>query len=259
MLYSIRKRFCLLLLMLLSVISLSAQETIYHWSSDEGTVSQQGGEITQHNSTAVNRINVECSGYYAIAIVGISDYIDSGSKAEKAQYMQITLSDGHVFHEGDTIEITGMRNTTNTGANATLYMQFGNGTVLPDNNLWNNLGQLQEIGVEGGLGAKTRGTGNGNEDFNKLSTFPSTYRFIVPMEAHGSKSLRLSRNICECRLYITNIDVIRKQSDVTGLNLSLKVSAITQKEKYDLTGKRVSSNYRGIIIKDGRKFVNHSD
>ena len=87
-----------ILLLCAMASSLYAEKhTLYSWMSDKGTVTQTGGTIVQHGSV-VNRINVECSGYYVIALLGKRENINDGTSAAVATYMELTLADGETFH-----------------------------------------------------------------------------------------------------------------------------------------------------------------
>lgn len=204
--------------MLLTVVC-HAQTTVYSWSSVEGVATEVGGTIKQHNAEDISRINNECSDYYVITLIGKGECITLQNNSEDAQYMEITLNDNNTFHEGDMITIGGMRNTTNTNTNATLFMQFDNGTRIIDNNIWNNLGELAEMTFGGGTGNSSPRKDASADDFTLISAFPSEYSFVVPAEAEGCKSLKLSRDICECRLYLTNILITCKNA--TGLPASI--------------------------------------
>lgn len=242
--------------LLLLAISLHAQETIYHWSSNEGVVMETGGTVVQHNATMPSRINNECSGFYVITLLGKGEDINLEDDSQSAQYMEITLADGISFREADIITISGMRNTTNLNANATIFMQFDNGIKIPDNNIWNNLGQLFEVIVEGGTSTGAMRIGDGNEDFSEVSAFPSTYTFVVPAEAEGCTSLRLSRDVCQCRLYLTEIHISRMNEDISGI---AGTTLYTCSPVFDLQGRKATNAMRGIIISNGRKYVNKNN
>lgn len=210
------RMFCSLLLLCIMTSSLHAEtRTLYSWISNNGVITQTGGTIVQHGSI-VNRINVECSGYYVIALLGKKEHINDGTSTSDATYMELTLADGETFHTGDHIIVTAMRNTIQTTANASLYMLYGNGTELIDNNVWNNLGLLEEIAIGGGTSAKAATALSADEasmeELHYISMFPNTNVFTVPEEADGSSSLRLTRNASECRLYIVALRVERDES-----------------------------------------------
>lgn len=238
---------CVLLLL---VTLAKAQDKVYHWSSEEGVVNEIGGSISQQNSTVVNRINMECSGYYVIGILGMKEWMDSDTKSEKAQYMKVTLNVGETFKAGDVLRITGMRNCTTTTANATLFMKFDNGTIIKDENAWNNLGQLYEVTIEGGTSHAPRKANSGNEDFTAISAFPSTYEYVIPQEADGSTELYLTRDVSECRLYIVEINVERQVANIVNKYGSEKEN----QHAYNLQGVRMSKPQKGINI-IGRKKV----
>lgn len=228
----------------------SAQQILYHWSSNNGNISESGGNIVQHNATTVSRINNECSGYYVITLLGRGENIINNDHSEKGQYMEITLDAGNTFRAGDIITVSGMRNTTDTKAYATLFMQFDNGIIIKDGNTWNNLGQLYETTVESGITTDAKRMGPGNEDLEIISAFPSTYSFVVNENAKGCTSLRLARDIYQCRLYITEIDITRSQA--TKLE---SIASDTNATVFDVSGRRTSNNQHGIVISHGKKIL----
>ncbi len=229
-------------------LAVNAQQVLYHWSSDNGNVSETGGSIAQHNATTVSRINNECSGYYVITLLGRGENIINNDCSEKGQYMEITLDAGNTFRAGDIITVSGMRNTTDTKACATLFMQFDNGVTIKDENIWNNLGQLYETTVESGITTDAKRMGPGNEDLEIISAFPSTYSFVVDENAEGCASLRLARDIYQCRLYITEIEITRSQT--TKLE---SIANDTNATVFDVSGRRTSNNQHGIVISHGKK------
>lgn len=124
------------------------------------------------------------------------------------------------------------------------------------NNIWNNLGQLFEVIVEGGTSTGAMRIGDGNEDFSEVSAFPSTYTFVVPAEAEGCTSLRLSRDVCQCRLYLTEIHISRMNEDISGI---AGTTLYTCSPVFDLQGRKATNAMRGIIISNGRKYVNKNN
>lgn len=238
-------RFLVFFLSLMNMGVASSQTTIYHWLSNGGVVNQTGGTITQCRATTVNRINVKSSGYYVIAILGRAENIDQDN-TEKSQYMEITLSGGESFREGDIITFTGMRNCTTTTANATLFMQFENGTTIKDEHIWNNLGLLYEVTVEGGTGRNAPRKVVSDNVLSNVSTEPSTYSFIVPHEADGCKKLRLSRDVYECRLYLTEINVTRHR--VSGMRITFKDDTPTANIAF-ATGAVMTHSGNNLVVK----------
>ena len=247
-------RSVILMLILAAVVSATKAEslTVYSWKSEKGAVTQFGGTVTQFGSK-VNRINIECSGYYVIMLTGMAENINDGTPTMAATYMEISLTDGQTFRAGDEISITAMRNTTATNADASLYMQFGNGATIKDDSQWNNLGLLTETSVGGGVGnSKAAGALHADESSTEsltyISFYPNTNVFTVPDEADGCTTLRFSRDKSDCYLYVVSV------------NISRNTSAI---ERVDCAGhsakpfKYVSEDGKGIVIgnykTDGRK------
>ncbi len=232
----------ILLALLMSITMYAEDATVYSWSSD-GVVSQMGGEMKQYGSR-INRINTECSGYYVVALVGKRENINDGTATQDATYMEITLSGAEKFHKGDKVKVTAMRNTTEMTANATLYMLFGNGAEITDGNVWNNLGLLNEVTIGGETSSCKAVNGEapvqntddaGVEDLRFISLEPNTNVFAVPDEAEGASTLKLTRDVSECRLYVVKIEVVREN----GVDA---VETVTQCVKYEAPRKTIGKN-----------------
>ncbi|MBR6190791.1 MAG: hypothetical protein IKQ68_01305 [Prevotella sp.] len=244
----------ILTLILITVVSAVKAEalSVYSWKSDNGTVTQTGGTVTQYGSR-VNRINMECSGYHVIMLTGKAENINDGTPTMAATYMEINLADGQTFHAGDEISITAMRNTTNTTADASLYMLFGNGTTITDDSQWNNLGLLTETSMGGGVANSKAGyvpsvDGSTTEQLTYISLEPNTNVFTVPDEAEGATTLRLTRDKSECYLYIVSINVSRVPTAIENV---VENASCGKPFKY------LSKDGKGIVIgnykADGKK------
>lgn len=242
-----KMRNLLLTLILAAVVSVAKAEpvTVYSWKSDNGTVTQTGGTVTQYGSR-VNRINVECSGYYVIMLTGKAENINDGTPTMAATYMEVSLADGQTFQAGDEISITAMRNTTTTDADASLYMQFGNGTTITDNSQWNNLGLLTETSIGGGVGnSKAVYDMHANESSTESLTYisfePNTNVFTVPDEADGCTTLRFSRDKSDCYLYMVSVSVSR---------VTTAIDQVDNAERSAKPFKYMSGDGKGIVIGD---------
>lgn len=247
-------RSVILMLILLAVASAAKAETltVYSWRSDNGTVTQTGGTVTQYGSK-VNRVNIECSGYYVIMLMGKAENINDGIPTVAATYMEVCLADGQTFKAGDMISITAMRNTTATDADASLYMQFGNGATIKDDSQWNNLGLLTETSVGGGVGNSKAASGlhadgSSTESLTYISFAPNTNVFTVPDEADGCTTLRFSRDKSDCYLYIVSVSISRETT---------AISRVEGTEQTVKPFKYISEDGKGIVIgnysTDGKK------
>lgn len=246
------------------------QQDIYLWLSPEGKVAEIGGIITQSNWQNVPRINSKCSGYYVIALLGTKERIDNEDGAEKSQYMTITLDEGNTFKAGDIITVTAMRNANvdnqeNKDPKSNIYFAFDNGATIIDENTWPNLGLLRETVINGGISSSSKAGfghdasykatdgGSSSEGYVEYDLTPSSNSFIIPDEADGAHSVRLTRNDSECRLYIVSINVIRNvPTAISHDGYAPRNNDIT----YDVSGQRTNRTANNaIVIRNGKKYL----
>ena len=141
--------------------------------------------------------------------------------------VEITLDEA--LQAGDEIAITAYRNKDND-ANGTLYMLFENGAEIDEGTekVWNNI----------------------HADYGQE---PNTRTFTVQAEA-GSKSFKIARSVASTNVFITKIVITR--GGTTGIENVEVVSVKPANDIiYNLRGQRVDANYKGIVIKNGKKFV----
>lgn len=193
-------------------------KTIYSWVGSEAGATETGGKAT---ATDEARINYANAGNYTISI--------NKNKANvETDYVQIALDEA--LQAGDVIAITAYRNK-DTNANGTLYMLFDNGAVIDEGSeiVWNNI----------------------HPDYAQE---PNTRTYTVDAEA-GSKSFKIVRSTTGTNVFITKIEITR--GGATGIKA---VETVTMRPAnnyiYNLRGQRVDENYKGIVIKNGRKYLN---
>lgn len=195
----------------------AGSQTIYSWVSPDGTVAETGGKAT---GTDEARVNYSNAGYYTISI--------NKNKANvETDYVLITLDEA--LQAGDVISITAYRNK-DTDANGTLYMLFENGAEIDEGSevVWNNV----------------------HPDYAQE---PNTRTYTIGAEA-GSKSFKIVRSTSGTNVFITKLEITRGGS--TGIE-SVKKAGVKAKSNviYNLSGQRVDADYKGIVIKNGKKFV----
>lgn len=237
------------LLLILSLAGMAQKHTTFSLICQKGGLSLTGGSFVQHNSITVNRVNTLSCGNYVITVCGKKEAMQREDGSADACYFQLSLADGKLFHSGDEIIITGMRNI-NKDKRATLYFLYDNGTSQADDNTWNNLGILEDM-TFGGTTTSKKTLGAGTEPLVEFSMFPSTFTFTVPAEAEGSASLKIALNDSETFLYLTAITI--KQDDSTAI--STITSTPSTSKAYTVTGVPASNAYSGITIKDGKKWA----
>ena len=195
----------------------AGSKTIYSWVSPDGTVVETGGKAT---GTDEARVNYSNAGYYTISINKNKGNVDT-------DYVLITLDEA--LQAGDVISITAYRNK-DTNANGTLYMLFENGAEIDEGTeeVWNNI----------------------HPDYAQE---PNTRTYTIGAEA-GSKSFKINRSATGTNVFITKLEITRGGS--TGIE-SVKKAGVKAESNviYNLSGQRVDADYKGIVIKNGKKFV----
>lgn len=206
-----------LLMMLFSTVSSKAQSLLYSWQSPNGTVEEQGGKLEHFNQNGHDLRNIKCGDYYTFVLNGDHIYINAGYNVDECSYMKLTLGGDNVFHAGDEIEITAMRNNV-ADRPASIYFLFhatkgGTEMDVPliDTHVWNNLGQGKDDTFSGGIGgnAKQNVTALAATSATTTSFTPSTYTFVVPKEADGAKYVRLTRYETGNMIYLSSFIVRR--------------------------------------------------
>lgn len=218
-----------------------AQKNICSLQCAEGGLVTSGCTLVQHNSVNVPRINMKSCGNYVISMVGKKEALQKEDGSADACYFVLTLTNGETFKAGDVLSITGMRNVKRDGK-ATLYFVYSNGAVMCDDNVWNNLGILEEKTFGGGTeNGGSRAIAKAEAEYSQT---PSTYSFVVSGEADGSASVTLTRNDSDVMLYLTSIAVTR--------NVSTSVDAFCTSdgvaEYYDINGHQLTAPRKGVTI-----------
>ena len=160
----------------------------YSWESPEGDPMQWGGTIAYVNGDG-ERLNYLNSGYYTICLNGKKANLPDTVASANAGKMVITLD--KPLHAGDTIAYTAYLNK-NTSKEASAYILFENGTAV----------EGEVFGDEANIDAA----------FNGVPTLKYT---IVPAEAAGSKTITLTRSKTGTNLFITKLQVIATQLELT--------------------------------------------
>ena len=202
----------------------AAQEAkvIYSWIGAEAGATEVGGKAVASDGESVNYLNAGGDGteYYTIRI--------NKKKADIAtDNVEFTLDEP--LQAGDEIAITGYRNK-DTDANGNLYILFENGTEIDEGEdvKWNN--------VHADYGQK-----------------PNTNTYAVG-DAAGSKSFKIARSKASTNVFITEIKITR--GGATGIEAVKAVKVIPVNNFiYNLAGQRVDANYKGVVIKNGKKFL----
>lgn len=196
-------------------------QTLYSWTGAEAGAIETGGKAVASDGESVNYKN------------GDNWTIRINKKKENIDTDNVTITLDEALQAGDVIAITAYRNK-DTDANGTLYMLFENGAEIDegDEKVWNNI----------------------HADYGQE---PNTRTYTIQAEA-GSKSFKIARSAASTNVLITKIEITR--GGTTGINEIERStsdslhSTVNSQYTYNLRGQRVDANYKGIVIKNGKKY-----
>lgn len=202
-------------------------EVIYSWESEgPDAVKQVGGTISAKVDEA--RVNYGNKAkdvqYYTICL--------SGKKATYPESAYVTISLDKPLAADDVISVTAFRNKNESGKNVTIEFIFGGEAKTAE---MASTEQFPNLNVDGE-----------NDDA------PGTQTFKVPAEAAGCTVLDLTRGSASTNLFITKLEITRGTGGIDDV-------VVTENENapmYNLQGVQVDENYKGIVIKNGKKFFN---
>ena len=160
---------------------------IFSWVSPDGTVQEIGGTVVEVNGTdaAKPRVNYANGGYYTICLNGKKGNINDAAGDATATHALITLE--QALQEGDSIYVTAYRNKGDESKKSSIYFLYENGTEVNDDT------EYPDIAIEGQA--------------------PATHGYLVPTEAAGSKTIKLSRNSASTNLFITQFVIVRQAAE----------------------------------------------
>ena len=205
---------------------------IYSWESPDGTAIETGGKATfEGGDVGENRINYKNTAqgvdYYTLSLNGKKDNIDDEEYQKNCSpRIIITLDD--MFYGGEEIQVTAFTNKNDVTKLSTPYFKFENGTILFDDSK-----TYTDLGVVG-------------------NTEPATNTYEVPADAIGSKWFKMSRSKTSTNLFITKLVILGNAS--TGIS-EVKQVKVYDNKVYNLAGQLVDDSYKGLVIKNGQKFM----
>ena len=178
-----------------------------------------GGTVVGNGSEAEN-VGASDSGNTVIKV--------SAKKANIATD-NLTFTFDQALAAEDVMEITAYRKK-DSDAVGTLYMQFENGYVIDEGEeqKWNNIHEA--IGQQ-----------------------PNTNTYALT-DAAGSKSMVMARSKASTNVFIIKMVINRGGS--TGIGNIEVVAPQFNGAIYNLAGQKVGEDYKGIVIKNGKKFIN---
>lgn len=205
---------------------------IYSWESPDGTVIETGGKATfEGGDVGENRVNYKNTAqgvdYYTLSLNGKKDNIDDEEYQKNCSpRIIITLDD--MFYGGEEIQVTAFTNKNDVSKLSTPYFKFENGTVLSDDSK-----TYTDLGIVG-------------------NTEPATNTYEVPADAIGSKWFKMSRSKTSTNLFITKLVILGNAS--SGIS-EVKQMKVYNDHIYNLAGQLVDDSYKGLVIKNGQKFI----
>lgn len=205
---------------------------IYSWESPDGTAIETGGKATfEGGDEGENRVNYKNTAqgvdYYTLSLNGKKDNIDDEEYQKNCSpRIIITLDD--MFYGGEEIQVTAFTNKNDVTKLSTPFFKFENGTELSDDSK-----TYTDLGVVG-------------------NTEPATNTYEVPADAIGSKWFKMSRSKTSTNLFITKLVILGNAS--TGIS-EVKQVKVYDNKVYNLAGQLVDDSYKGLVIKNGQKFM----
>ena len=181
-----KKILSLLSLLMLCIVGMNAQETIYSWESPEGTPIETGGTAAYVNGSGDNRVNYKNGDYYTICLNGKKANVNDTEPSTNAGKVVITLD--NELAAGDVITLTAYI-TKNESKKSSAYFIFEKG------------GEIES--------AIFSDEANIYEDFGGS---PKTVTVTVPEEAAGSKTITMTRGQTGTNLFITKLVITGERS-----------------------------------------------
>ena len=205
--------------------------TIYSWEST-GTAVETGGKATYENGETDEtkyRVNYKNGDYYTISINGKKANMDDAPGTANGGYILVTLD--NELKTDDAIELTGYLNKNAAGKEASIYFLFEKGDGVDDEYTYGDADNIDPT-----VGGKI-----------------STHTFKVPAASNGSKSFKMSRSKADTNIFLTKLVITSGGS--TGIS-TVKTVRVDDGAIYNLAGQKVDNSYKGVVIKNGKKFFN---
>jgi hypothetical protein len=207
---------------------------IFSWEGAEAGAIVKGGNVTfeggDEGENRVNYANKSAAGttFYTLSLNGNKANInDDGYEKNKTPRIVIALD--KAIEANDQISVSAYTNKGDDSKISTPYFLFSNGTELTDDNK-----TYIDLGYDS-------------------NTEPSTQTYTVPEAAAGSTSFKITRSMTGTNLFITKLVVTR--GGTTGITEKTVINSVMNNIIFNLAGQKVGADYKGIVIKNGRKFI----
>lgn len=201
---------------------------VFSWEGAEAGATVTGGTATYMSGPeGTDRVNYKNADYYTLSINGKKG--NMGTEASNnGGYIQIDLN--QELAADDAIEMTGYINKNEAGKEASIFFQFEKGEGVDDPYIYGDADNIDPT-----VGGKI-----------------STHELKVPADAAGSKNFKMSRNKAGTNVFLTKLVITR--GGASGIS-DVKVVRIADGAIYNLAGQKVGKDYKGIVIMNGRKFM----
>ena len=201
---------------------------IFSWEGGEAGATVTGGTATYMSGPeGTDRVNYKNADYYTLSINGKKG--NMGTEASNnGGYIQIDLN--QELAADDAIEMTGYINKNEAGKEASIFFQFEKGEGVDDPYIYGDADNIDPT-----VGGKI-----------------STHELKVPADAAGSKNFKMSRNKAGTNVFLTKLVITR--GGASGIS-DVKVVRVADGAIYNLAGQKVGKDYKGIVIMNGRKFM----
>ena len=216
-----KKIFTSALLMMLGIIGMNAQTTVYSWESPEGTPIETGGTIVSVNGTE-NRVNYKNGDYYTICLNGKKANVNDEAPSSSASKMVLTLD--QALQAGDVISMTAYINKDATGKKASAYLLFETGAEA-ESAIFSDESNIHEV-----AGGK-----------------PTTQTIEVSEAAAGSKVITMTRSKADTNLFIIKLTITRSKSDVVDCTSYIVNADLTGNDGWNIEGTKGYHSVGGVV------------
>lgn len=211
-----------------------ASQELYSWKGAEGSAIEKGGSAVASDGESVNYKNTANEvDYYTIRLNGAKDFSTN----------VVTITIDNALADGDQIAITGYRNKNDVDKQSGALIKFDKGG--------------EATTAQTGLEFVNLNPDHGGDQ--NPGTEPNTVTIAVPAEAAGSTVLTLTRAATQTNLFITEIQIIRGTTGIETVKMDGDgAKALRQPSDshiYNLRGQRVDASYKGIVIINGKKYL----
>jgi hypothetical protein len=190
-------------------------DALFSWEGGAEGAKVSGGTVVGNGADAES-INYANGDYYTIRLSSKKANIDTDN---------VTITLNEALKGGEEIALYAYINK-NESKQSSAFFKFENGTELEGE----VFGDEENIGMTGA---------------------PATKKSVVPAEAAGSKVIKMARSKTQTNLFIIKMTIT--SGGTTGIS-TVQTIKVDNEAVYNLAGQKVDANYKGVVIKGGKKF-----